>query len=97
MGQSAGMFELPDDSADHRGILSWHSQSRDRKLREAGSYGYLVDAVVPAEALRRAEAEKQLVIRLEVDDALPHGVAVYGEQFGRYPLDPSLVFVLKDN
>ena len=39
MGDVAGVFELPDDSADHRGILSWHAQLRDRHLREAGSYG----------------------------------------------------------
>ena len=95
MGQSVGVFELPDDSADHRGVLSWHSQLRDRKLREAGSYGYLVEAVIPPAALRQAQQEKQVIIRLEVDKALPHGVAIYGEQFGRYPLDPSLVFVLE--
>jgi hypothetical protein len=23
------------------------------------------------------------------------GIAIYGEQFGRYPLDPTLAFVLK--
>ena len=51
-GQSAGQFDLPDDPADHRGILSWHAQKRDRKLREAGSYGYLVQADDPAQ--RRA-------------------------------------------
>ncbi len=95
MGQAAGTFELPDDSADHRGILSWHSQPRDRKLREAGSYGWLVDAVIPPTALALAQTQQQIVIRLEVDDALPHGLAIYGEQFGRYPLDPTVVFVLK--
>lgn len=33
---------LPDDPADHRGVLSWNAQPQDRKLREAGSYGYLI-------------------------------------------------------
>ena len=90
-GESAGIFDLPDDSADHRGILSWHSQPRDRLLREAGSYGYLVSAPIPAEALRRAAKEKEFIIRLEVDDALPGGLAIYGERFGRYPLDPTII------
>ena len=92
MGQSAGLYELADDSADHRGILSWHSQPRDRHLREAGSYGQLVSAPVPREALRRAAEKRELIIRLEVDDALAGGVAIYGERFGRYPLDPTIIF-----
>jgi len=94
-GQVAGTFELPDDPADHRGILSWQAQKRDSTLTEAGSYGYLVTAEVPARALRQAQKSGTLVIRLEVDDALPGGLAIYGEQFGRYPLDPTLAFVLK--
>ena len=92
----AGVFDLPDDSADHRGILSWHSQKRDRLLREAGSYGYLVNATIPSAALQKAAKQKKIVIRLEVDEALPGGLAIYGERFGRYPLDPTLVFALKD-
>jgi len=94
-GHSAGVVELSDDPADHRGILSWHAQPRDRKLREAGSYGYLVHVAVPEAALAAAAAEREVAIRLEVDAALPGGVAVYGERFGRYPLDPTLVFHLK--
>jgi hypothetical protein len=96
MGQAAGLFDLADDSADHRGVLSWHSQLRDRRLREAGSYGYLVDAKIPQTALNAAHDRGHFVIRLEVDDALPGGLAIYGERFGRYPLDPTLVFVLQD-
>jgi hypothetical protein len=94
-GQAAGVFDLPDDPADHQGILSWHSQRRDRKLREAGSYGYLVTATFPTAALQAAAAAKEIVIRLEVDESLPGGLAIYGERFGRYPLDPTLVFTLK--
>jgi hypothetical protein len=95
-GQTCGVFELPDDPADHRGILSWHSQVRDKHLREAGSYGYLVDAPIPVDALREAARQGELVIRLEVDPALPGGLAIYGARFGRYPLDPTLVFSLKN-
>jgi predicted transcriptional regulator len=94
-GIVAGTFTLPDDPADHRGILSWHAQPRDKKLREAGSYGYLVQATLPAEALSVAAQSKEIVIRLEVDSALSGGLALYGERFGRYPLDQTLVFTLK--
>jgi hypothetical protein len=108
----AAVTDLEDDPADHRGILSWHSQPRDYSqpqgnvtsfrpfkggsLHEAGSYGYLVTARMSPEMLSRAAAQGEIVIRLEVDDALPGGLAVYGERFGRYPLDPTLLFVLKD-
>jgi len=91
----AGRESLKDDPADSRGILSWHFQRRDRRLREAGSYGELLRVSVPRAALQRAAASGELVIRLEVDPALPGGLAIYGRQFGRYPLDPTLVFVRK--
>jgi hypothetical protein len=96
-GAPSGLFDLPDDPADHRGLLSWHAQKRGAQptLDEAGSYGYLVSATVPADALRDAAARGEVVIRLEVDDALPGGLAVYGEGAGRYPLDPSLVLKLR--
>jgi hypothetical protein len=95
-GVVAGRHELADDPADHRGILSWHSQLKDRKLREAGSYGYLLETPIPKAALERASASGTLEIRLEVDDALPGGLAIYGARFGRYPLDPTVVFVPRE-
>jgi len=90
-----GTFELPDDPADHRGILSWHAQKKDRHLHEAGSYGYLISAPISVDVLKQAQGSSGLVIQLRVSDALPGGLAIYGEQFGRYPLDPSISFVLK--
>jgi hypothetical protein len=51
-------------------------------LRDAGSYDYLVQAMLPAEALAAAVQAKEIVIRLEVDSALPGGPAVYGERLG---------------
>jgi hypothetical protein len=92
---AAGTFTLPNDPADHRGVLSWHAQPHDKKLREAGSYGYLVKAILPVEGLVSAAKTKELVVRLEVSAALPGGLALYGERFGRYPVDPTLVFELK--
>ena len=95
-GRALGTFDLQDDPADHRGILSWYSQKRDRKLHEAGSYGYLVNVNIPKRVLQEAAAKKEIVLRLEVDESLPGGLAIYGERFGRYPLDPTLVFVFKN-
>jgi hypothetical protein len=94
-GVAAGRHDLADDPADHRGILSWHAQLKDKKLREAGSYGYLVEVPIPRAALEKAAAEGTLQIRLEVDEALPGGLAIYGARFGRYPVDPTVVFVRK--
>ena len=94
-GRVAGRHELSDDPADHRGILSWHSQLRDRLLREAGSYGELVRVTIPPAALDEAARTGTFVVRLEVSDALPGGLAIYGAKFGRYPLDPTVALVLR--
>jgi hypothetical protein len=94
-GALAGRHELHDDPADHRGILSWHSQLRDRFLREAGSYGQLLRVAIPPAALDEGARAGQLVVRLEVDAALPGGLAIYGAKFGRYPVDPTVVFVMR--
>jgi hypothetical protein len=91
----AGVVDIGDDPADHRGLLSWHSQPRDRKLREAGTFGDLVTVTIPREALAAAAAAGEIVVRLTVDPALPGGLAVYGERFGRYPLDPTVALELR--
>ncbi len=90
-GQVVDVFYLEDDPADHRGVLSWHSQPRDKKLREAGSYGYLCKSRIPIELIRNSPDGK-LNIRFEVDEALPGGLAIYGKRFGRFALDPVLLF-----
>ena len=61
---------LRDDPADHRGLLSWAAQKRDGTLSEAGSHGELVSASVPLSALRAAQRQGEVVIRLEVDEAV---------------------------
>ncbi|MDB4909132.1 MAG: glycoside hydrolase family 2 sugar binding protein [Gemmatimonadetes bacterium] len=94
-GAMAGRYELADDPADHRGILSWASQLRDGYLREAGSYGELIRVPVPAAALDAGARSGFLVVRLSVSDALPGGIAIYGAHFGRYPVDPQVVFVTR--
>lgn len=95
-GVPAGYYLLEDDPADHRGILSWHFQKKDRHLREAGSYGQLLNVAFSPEAVANASTGGEFVIRLEVDEALPGGLAIYGSKFGRFPLDPTLVFTLKE-
>jgi hypothetical protein len=92
----AEVVPLPDDPADHRGVLSWHAQLRDKRLREAGSYGYLVRVRVPPAAVAAAAKAGRFVVRLEVAAPETGGLAIYGERFGRYPLDPTLVLMLKD-
>ncbi len=82
-GVQAAQLVLPDDPADHRGILSWLAQPRVRKLNEAGSYGYLVEVPVPASAVKNGKVK----IRLESNA----GLAVYGPRFGRYPLAPCVL------
>jgi predicted transcriptional regulator len=96
-GAAAGVFDLPDDPADHRGVVSWLAQKREAKprLSEAGSYGYLVRAALPVAALAEAARTGELVVRLEVDTALPGGLAVYGNGTGRYSIDPTVVLTLR--
>ena len=95
-GQLAGVYELSDDPADHRGILSWHAQKHDGYLREAGSYGQLLRVTIPRAALDDAARTGAVTVRLEVSEALPGGLAIYGAHFGRYPVDPTVEFVLRD-
>ena len=92
-GSSAGNYVLADDPADHRGILSWHYQPQDNKLREAGSYGYLLTVKIPQEALQKAAQTSELIIKLTVEGN--GGLAIYGEKMGRYPLNPTVILNLK--
>ena len=91
-GVEVGTVELADDPADHRGILSWHSQPREKLLYEAGSYGYLVKCDIPMDVLKKAQPA---VIRFSVPESAATetsgGLAIYGRDFGRYPLDPTIV------
>ncbi len=93
--QPAGQFDLFDDAADHRGILSWDSQLRDGYLREAGSFGQLITVPIDASLFKKSAEQKAIRIRLQVSDALQGGIAIYGERFGRYPMDPTCTFILK--
>ena len=91
-GKVCGNVSLDDDPADHRGALSWYAQGKVNKLQEAGSYGYLVEVNVPKNVLK---AGQPITIRLEVPYGVKGGLAIYGKDTGRYPMDPTLVFNLK--
>ena len=93
--QLAGRWELADDPADSRGILSWHAQPHDGHLYEAGSYGQLLRVTLPADAIAQAARTGEVVVSLLADEALAGGLAIYGARFGRYPLDPTVLFVLR--
>ncbi len=80
---------LADDPADHRGILSWNSQLKDRKLREAGSYGYLIK--IPVTKSMLTQSKKNGMLKLKLQSINGGGLAIYGEKFGRYPVDINLV------
>lgn len=82
-------INLEDDPADHRGVLSWHYQPHDNKIREAGSYGYLIEVGLDQEDLVTLRTDKKLTVRLEVEGE--GGLAIYGKSFGQLPIDPSLV------
>jgi hypothetical protein len=78
--------KLEDDPADHRGVLSWHNQLKDKKLREAGTYGEKIEVPLSKSMLKKALQKGYINIKISADQ----GVAVYGSQFGRYPINPSI-------
>ena len=86
---------LIDDPADHRGVLSWHRQIRSEKshsskLNEAGSYGYLLRIPISNKEIEDSKINGKISIKLQTKGK--GGIAIYGKSFGRFPVDPSLVF-----
>ncbi|MEK5477940.1 sugar-binding domain-containing protein [Paenibacillus sp. FSL R5-0407] len=84
-GESIGSLVLPDDPADSRGVLSWHYQPVPNKLDEAGSYGYLCKLSVPVQLTTRLNHSRAFRLELQVEEG--GGVALYGRNAGRYPVD----------
>jgi hypothetical protein len=70
-------------------VLSWNSQLKDKKLREAGSYGYLIKVPISAAILKQSAAQGFLSLKLST--VAEGGLAIYGADFGRYPINPSIV------
>jgi Glycosyl hydrolases family 2, sugar binding domain/Glycosyl hydrolases family 2, TIM barrel domain/Glycosyl hydrolases family 2 len=88
-GHRVGRFELPDDPADARGVLS-HLAKVDH-----GSHGEIVtlSGDLPDEAKADLANGKPLIVRLVVAEAgeSSGGLSVYGADTGAYPFDPTLV------
>ncbi len=92
-GMKVTTWELPDDPADARGLLShWRGIER-------GSYGYLVKTEVNLNSpegvaiVNRWRETGQLVIRFTVPWNALHrgGLAIYGETMGCYPVEPTVL------
>ncbi|MCS7209276.1 MAG: hypothetical protein NZ874_06860, partial [Fimbriimonadales bacterium] len=86
-GERAAVWELPDDPADARGVLShWAGIER-------GSYGYLCEATLEMNPVIRArlQQDRQIRIRLTVPPELPGGIAIYGASMGCYPVEPMVM------
>ncbi|MEN3001839.1 MAG: sugar-binding domain-containing protein [Armatimonadota bacterium] len=90
-GQRVATWELPDDPADARGVLShWAGVER-------GSYGYRREATLALTPSLRAQLQRDHTVhlRLIVPPELPGGIAIYGAQMGCYPLEPTLILRFK--
>lgn len=83
-GEPAGTIHLPDDPADSRGVLSWHYQPVANRLDEAGSYGYLCKVKVPGRIAAKLDRSRSFRLELRAGEG---GLALYGRNAGRYPLD----------
>jgi hypothetical protein len=94
-GEPPGPFDLPDDPADSRGVLS------SQAAVQHGSYGYLLRRTIDL-ASSPAAAEQvrsgTIEIRFQVPEgAEAKGLSIYGERMGRYPMDPTvIVHTLRD-
>lgn len=83
-GETIACLTLPDDPADSRGVLSWHYQSDSRKLEDAGSYGYLCRVTLPGRLLAQVNRHRRFTLTLAAEEG---GLALYGRNAGRYPID----------
>lgn len=81
-GEAVAELRLENDWCDARGVLSWHRQSNDRKLDEAGSYGEDKHIVIPSRLLRDIEKAGRLNLTFRVKGE--GGLAIYGRNCGRY-------------
>lgn len=70
---------LFDDPADHRGVLSWHSQIRSElgsaTLNEAGSYGYLIKIPISDKELENSINNGNIKIKMKTKG--DGGIAIY--------------------
>jgi hypothetical protein len=93
-GRQVDRFNLPDDPADARGVLS-HLAGL-----EHGSHGELVDGLVTLTDKDRTilTAGEPMILRFSVPSDAPHlgGLSLFGADTGELPLDPTLEFHTRD-
>jgi hypothetical protein len=94
-GVDVDPVDLPDDPADARGVLSHQAYFHH------GSYGFLARRELDlsgqpglVERLRRNPVLRVILTVPEGEGA--HGLTVFGERTGRYPLDPTLIVETAD-
>ena len=89
-GVKVATWELEDDPADARGVLSHHYGY------EPGSYGYLRRVSLTGGELAVLALDRdtrQIVLRLDAASAdSPRGFALYGERAGSTPVEPTILF-----
>lgn len=83
-GEPVETIILNDNPADSRGVLSWHYQAVSNKLEEAGSYGYLCKVLLPSTLTSKLNASRSFKLQLAAEHG---GLALYGRNAGRYPID----------
>ncbi|WP_090647880.1 glycoside hydrolase family 2 protein [Paenibacillus sp. UNC496MF] len=83
-GEEVASFLLPDNPADSQGALSYQYQEVHNKLDEAGSYGYLCKVVLPSGIVAKLDRSRAFKLTVEADEG---GLALYGRNAGRYPID----------
>jgi len=87
-GIEIGRTTLTDDPADARGVLS------HRNRYQPGSYGWRIEmGGADRELLESVRKSRRLKVRLSVPPDAEHqgGLAVFGENMGRYPMDPTCI------
>ncbi|HEV3166610.1 MAG TPA: glycoside hydrolase family 2 TIM barrel-domain containing protein [Isosphaeraceae bacterium] len=88
-GQRAARFELSDDPADARGVLSHVNRF------EHGSYGEIVRIAgeLPSAAMADLAAGIPFILRFTVPAEAEHkgGLCLFGSETGAYPFDPTLI------
>ena len=87
-GEKFSEITLPNDPADARGVLSFQYQPRERFLNDFGSYGYLCSVPVTGVQIEKAKLSGGLHVTLSTDKG---GLALYGRNAGRYPIDIELI------
>ncbi len=95
-GHELAPIELPDDPADARGVLSHQAAFHH------GSYGYLIrrklDRSSMPDLAERLRRHPVLRIIFEVPRGRnAHGLSIFGEHTGSFPLDPTVIIETKQS